>query len=89
MTSTFRTRETQQCLLAAAARGTPGVYRPAKHSQHERGLAFDLSASPAALASLHAVWEGWGGAPAVAGDPVHFQPRIAATGLAAERSYGG
>jgi hypothetical protein len=89
VTSTYRTRATQECLLRAAASGAPGVYKPAKHSQHERGLAFDIAASPAALTALHSIWAGWGGAPAVAGDPVHFQPMIQAGGLTAERSYGG
>lgn len=72
--------------MQAAARGAPGVYRPAQHSEHERGLAFDLSASPPTLASLHALWLSWGGAAAASGDAVHFQPRIEAGGLNPEQA---
>src|SRR6266852_3187233 len=36
VTSTWRSRQTQECLLAAAASGDPSVHHPALHSRPER-----------------------------------------------------
>jgi hypothetical protein len=76
VTSTLRTHEEQLCLLQAAAEGRAGVYRPALHSNHERGLALDISARPDVLDAAHDLWISWGGAGRTSGDPVHFQPIV-------------
>lgn len=84
VTSTFRTAQQQACLRAAAASGDTTAMRPAVHSLHELGIAFDVAASPAALTYGHQLWLAWGGAAPVSGDPVHFQPMVSPAGLVPE-----
>jgi LAS superfamily LD-carboxypeptidase LdcB len=83
--STLRTRAQQAILyqryLEAQRTGARGVLpaNPPGTSDHELGLAFDLTVNgdyrSAAQAALGSLWRSWGGVWAGAADPVHFGVR--------------
>jgi len=78
ITSGSRSRAQQaQLYTAYVARGRSGLPAAAPgRSKHETGQAVDVSASPAVLAYLGAVWKSWGGTwggDFRQSDPVHFE----------------
>lgn len=73
ITSTIRSRTTQARLYRLYVTGRSAFpAAPPGTSKHERGLAFDMSATN--LPALGALWESWGGRwGGRYRDPIHFE----------------
>lgn len=75
VTSTLRSSSKQAQLYREYLAGRSSYpAAPPGTSYHEFGRAFDVSADPALLAWMGAVWEYWGGTyGAKFSDPIHFE----------------